>query len=92
LTSPAEWEKEEGRLASALLAAGDPTGWFDQLNAAGASGQVQMPWSRIDPHPLFTGWAQGSTSDRIDTWAVVVGCGRGVDANTSPASVSMPSA
>jgi hypothetical protein len=35
--------------------------WFDQLYAAGASGQVQMPWSRIEPHALLTGWVQ----DRI---------------------------
>ena len=33
----------------------DPTGWFDQLYAAAARGQLQMPWSRIDPHPLLTG-------------------------------------
>jgi hypothetical protein len=55
---PADWEKEEERLAAASLAAHDPTGWFDQLYAAGASGQVQMPWSRIEPHPLLTGWVQ----------------------------------
>ena len=33
-------EEEEARLASASLAAGDPTGWFDRLYAAGARGQV----------------------------------------------------
>lgn len=45
---------------------------------------MQTPWSRIDPHPLLTGWAQGSESDRIDTWAAVVGCGLGVDAEYLP--------
>jgi len=54
---PADWEKEEERLAPASLAAHHPTGWFDQLYATGASGEVQMPWSRIEPHPLLTGWA-----------------------------------
>src|SRR5215211_1984236 len=68
---PADWEKEEERLASASLAADDPTGWFDQLYAAGASGKVQMPWSRIEPHPLLTGWVQ----DRNLTGAGRQGCG-----------------
>jgi hypothetical protein len=36
-------EDEEARLASASLAAGDPTGWFDHLYAAGARGQVPVP-------------------------------------------------
>ena len=31
-------EDEEARLAAASLAAGDPTGWFDRLYAAGAAG------------------------------------------------------
>jgi hypothetical protein len=35
MSSPADWEKEEEHLASALLAAGDPTGWF-------AEGQWQL--------------------------------------------------
>ncbi len=43
-------EDEEARLASASLAAGDPTGWFDRLCAAGAAGRVPLPWSRRDPH------------------------------------------
>jgi hypothetical protein len=33
-------EEEEARLASA----GDPTGWFDRLYAAGTRGQVPVPW------------------------------------------------
>jgi hypothetical protein len=48
---PISWEEEEERLASESLAAGDPTGWFDRLYAAGATGHVQMPWSRVQPHP-----------------------------------------
>jgi hypothetical protein len=35
MNGPADWEKEEERLAAASLAAHDPTGWFDQLYAAG---------------------------------------------------------
>ncbi len=51
-------EDEEARLAAASLAAGDPTGWFDRLYTAGAAGRVPVPWSRREPHPLLTGWAQ----------------------------------
>ena len=36
-------EDEEARLAAASLAAGDPTGWFDRLYAAGAAGRVPVP-------------------------------------------------
>ena len=32
------WEEEADRLASRALAAGDATGWFEQLYAAGAVG------------------------------------------------------
>jgi hypothetical protein len=34
------WEAQAGRLASRALAAGDASGWFEQLYAAGASGRV----------------------------------------------------
>ncbi len=34
------WEEEEERLAFQALAAGDATGWFEELYAAGASGRV----------------------------------------------------
>jgi len=51
------WEEEAERLASRALAAGDATGWFEQLYAAGASGRVPVPWSRRDAHPLFVDWA-----------------------------------
>jgi 2-polyprenyl-3-methyl-5-hydroxy-6-metoxy-1,4-benzoquinol methylase len=80
MNGPADWEKEEERLAAASLAAHDPTDWFDQLYAAGASGQVQMPWSRIEPHPLLTGWVQDRNLTGAGRQAVVVGCGLGADA------------
>jgi hypothetical protein len=66
LSTPGDWEEEEERLASASLTSDDPTGWFDQLYAAGASGQVQMPWSRIEPHPMLTGWCRTIVSERRD--------------------------
>jgi SAM-dependent methyltransferase len=74
------WEEEAERLASRALAAGDATGWFEQLYAAGAGGRVPVPWSRRDPHPLFVDWAQRGAVRGEGRRAVVVGCGLGADA------------
>jgi SAM-dependent methyltransferase len=74
------WEAEADRLAARALAAGDATGWFEQLYAAGASGRVPMPWSRRDAHPLFVDWAQHRALRGEGRRAVVVGCGLGADA------------
>ena len=74
------WEAEADRLASRARAAGDVSGWFEQLYAAGARGRVPMPWSRRDPHPLFVDWAQRRAVRGEGRRAVVVGCGLGSDA------------
>jgi SAM-dependent methyltransferase len=74
------WEEEAERLASRALAAGDATGWFEQLYAAGAGGRVPVPWGRRDPHPLFVDWAQRRAVRGEGGRAVVVGCGLGADA------------
>ncbi len=73
-------EEEEARLASASLAAGDATGWFDRLYAAGARGQVPVPWRRRQPHPLLAHWASARELSGAGQRAVVVGCGLGADA------------
>lgn len=73
-------EEEEARLASASLAAGDPTGWFDRLYAAGARGQVPVPWRRRLPHPLLVHWASAQELSGAGQRAVVVGCALGADA------------
>lgn len=73
-------EDEEARLAAASLAAGDPTGWFDRLYAAGAAGRVPLPWSRREPHPLLTDWAQRHHLAGNGKRAIVPGCGLGADA------------
>jgi hypothetical protein len=73
-------EEEEARLASASLAAGDPTSWFDRLYAAGARGQVPVPWSRRQPHPLLVQWASARDLSGAGQRAVVVGCALGADA------------
>jgi SAM-dependent methyltransferase len=73
-------EEEEARLASASLAAGDPISWFDRLFAAGARGQVPVPWRRHQPHPLPANWASAQEFSGAAQRAVVVGCGLGADA------------
>jgi SAM-dependent methyltransferase len=75
-----DWEKEEERLLRRAVATGDVTGWFDDLYAAGASGRVQVPWSRTDPHPLLEAWATEHHVDGAGLTAIVVGCALGADA------------
>jgi SAM-dependent methyltransferase len=79
-TSQRALEAEEARLAAASLATGDPTGWFDRLYAAGAAGRVPVPWSRREPHPLLTEWAQRRSLAGEGKRAIVPGCGLGADA------------
>jgi SAM-dependent methyltransferase len=75
-----DWEQHAGRLAERSLAAGDATGWFEQLYAAGHAGSVAMPWSREHPHPLLATWTRERALDGTGLRAVVVGCGLGADA------------
>jgi SAM-dependent methyltransferase len=73
-------EDEEARLAAASLAAGDATGWFDRLYAAGAAGRAPVPWSRREPHPLLAEWARRHDLAGEKKRAIVPGCGLGADA------------
>jgi SAM-dependent methyltransferase len=75
-----DWEQHAERLAEQSLAAGDATGWFEQLYAAGRAGSVAMPWSREHPHPLLAAWTRERALDGSGLRAVVVGCGLGADA------------
>jgi pimeloyl-ACP methyl ester carboxylesterase len=73
------WRAQEDRLASRSLAAGDAIGWFDQLYAAGAAGEVDLgPWARDAPDPLLVEWTRGLSGP--GQRAIVVGCGLGADA------------
>jgi SAM-dependent methyltransferase len=77
--SPAPDPREvAGALAAASLAAGDPTGWFEQLYAKAGRGETGLPWDRGTAHPLLVDWADGRRGDGAR--AVVVGCGPGHDA------------
>ena len=78
--APIDWEEEAERVAAQSLASGDPTGWFEQLYAAGESGRVAMPWNRAEPHPLLVDWAEKRQLTGGRRQAVVVGCGLGADA------------
>jgi SAM-dependent methyltransferase len=80
MTEPIDWLEEEDRIAPQYLAAGDPTGWFDELYAAGERGRITMPFDRREPHPLLVEWAEGRDLDGTGRRAVVVGCGLGADA------------
>jgi hypothetical protein len=79
---PIDWEEEEERVAAQSLAAGDPTGWFEQLYAAGESGRVTMPWNRAEPHPLLVEWSENRQLTGGGQRALAVGCGLGADAES----------
>jgi hypothetical protein len=68
------------RLAAEALAKGDPTGWFEPLYAATAAAGTVPPWDRGTPRPLLLEWAQERGLRGDGRRAVVVGAGRGADA------------
>ena len=74
-----DWDVLADRLASRAIGEGRPTDWFDELYAAGASGEVSMPWERDEPHVLLREWAEHERLDGTGRSAVVVGCGLGAD-------------
>jgi hypothetical protein len=61
------------------LAAGEPTSCFERLYGAAAAGEVEMPWDRVEPHPLLAEWAQARRAAGAGR-AGVVGCGLGAGA------------
>lgn len=74
--------EDTDRLAAASLAAGDPTGWFEQLYVEAETGDATVPWDRPAPTALLVEWAglADSGSAGSGKCAVVVGCGLGRDA------------
>lgn len=79
-TEPRGWQAEADRLANASMERGDPTGWFEELYAAGESGEVTMAWDRSEPQPLLADWTRAADLDGTGRRAIVVGCGLGADA------------
>jgi SAM-dependent methyltransferase len=66
-------------LIETSYAAGDATGWFEQLYAAADRGEATVPWDRSAPHPVLQKWAARGIAGEGRP-AVVVGCGTGDDA------------
>lgn len=73
-------EQVAGQMAADSIAAGDPTGWFEELYAAAAAGRAAVPWDRGEPSPYLTAWAQARSLRGDGRRAIVVGCGLGDDA------------
>lgn len=67
-------------LAAESLAQGDPTGWFERLYAAAATGEAVVPWDRGEPNPLLVDWLHHQEPKTDGVSALVVGCGFGIDA------------
>jgi SAM-dependent methyltransferase len=68
------------RLSAASLAAGDPTGWFEQLYAEAGAGTAEVPWDVPRPSQLLAGWVRDNALTGAGRTALVVGCGLGRDA------------
>lgn len=71
---------EVRRRAAESLADGDPTGWFDRLYVAAEQGDAVVPWDRGQAHPLLCEWVSSTNLDGTGKRALVVGCGKGWDA------------
>ncbi|WP_433788817.1 class I SAM-dependent methyltransferase [Actinoplanes sp. CA-252034] len=65
------------RFAAASLAAGDPTGWFEQLYAESRAGHAEVPWDVPAPSAHLRALTLPAGEGRR---ALVVGCGPGRDA------------
>ena len=80
MTTPEPAVPDTTRLAAAALAAGDPTGWFEQLYAEAGAGTAEVPWDVPRPSRLLAGWAREGAVAGAGRRALVIGCGLGRDA------------
>ncbi|WP_228001474.1 class I SAM-dependent methyltransferase [Nocardia australiensis] len=67
------------RFATASLADGDPTGWFEPLYAAAEAGSAVVPWDTDSPNPLLVDWTERHEPAGVGGRALVVGSGLGRD-------------
>jgi threonine dehydrogenase-like Zn-dependent dehydrogenase len=74
------WQDEADVLANRSVAAGDPTGWFDELYRSAGTGAVAMPWDRDEPNPVLVEWVRERAVTGTGRRAVVIGAGLGMDA------------
>jgi SAM-dependent methyltransferase len=75
------WAPLANTLAAAALAAGEPTGWFEPLYAAGEAGAVSMPWDSGKPTRMLVDWTRENVgAAEPGRRALVVGSATGEDA------------
>jgi SAM-dependent methyltransferase len=67
-------------LAVESLRAGSATDWFERLYSEAGRGDAIVPWDRGEPHPVLVEWCESNAVDGGGRSAMVVGCGRGNDA------------
>jgi 2-polyprenyl-3-methyl-5-hydroxy-6-metoxy-1,4-benzoquinol methylase len=67
-------------LATESLREGSATAWFERLYTEAGRGDAIVPWDRGEPHPVLVEWCESAAIDGDGKSAVVVGCGRGNDA------------
>jgi SAM-dependent methyltransferase len=67
-------------LAAQAAAAGDGTGWFEQLYEEADAGVSVVPWADGEPNPHLVSWIQQRNEAGNGRKALVVGCGLGYDA------------
>ncbi|WP_326835769.1 class I SAM-dependent methyltransferase [Amycolatopsis rhabdoformis] len=75
---PLDPDEDARRRAEPVVAAGDPTGWFEPLYAAAEAGEAVVPWFRGEPSPELADWTTANPG--AGRSALVVGCGMGDDA------------
>ncbi len=75
-----DWDRRGDELAAESIAQGRPTQWFDRLYAEGVDGTTEMPWDRVEPHPLLEEWVGSRSLRGGGRRGVVVGAGLGADA------------
>jgi hypothetical protein len=67
-------------LAAESLRVGSATDWFERLYSEAGRGDATVPWDRGAPHPVLVEWCESRAIDGDSRSAMVVGCGRGHDA------------
>jgi|SRR6478609_6518394 SAM-dependent methyltransferase len=67
-------------LSAEAIAAGSPTGWFEEYYQEAEGDPAAIPWMDLAPHPYLVEWLTTQLQAGPDARALVVGCGGGDDA------------
>jgi 2-polyprenyl-3-methyl-5-hydroxy-6-metoxy-1,4-benzoquinol methylase len=73
-----ERRKLARQLAGEAMAAGNPTGWFEQLYSRAVGDAEVIPWADLAPNPNLLQWLE--QHDLPGGRALKIGCGLGDDA------------